>query len=75
MRVKITDHPAGRRQARPRACLRRSGYAVGALTAGRNRKNASAYLAYLATDAAQKIYAKYGFPRASAKELELKPIP
>ena len=51
------------------------GYAIGALKTGRNQGNASVYLKYLATDAAQKIYAKYGFVKASAKELELRPIP
>jgi ABC-type molybdate transport system substrate-binding protein len=51
------------------------GYAIGALKTGRNAANAQAYLDYLTTDAAQKIYASYGFVPASAKELELRPIP
>ncbi len=51
------------------------GYAIGALTIGRNHKNAQAYLDYLATDAAQDIYASYGFVKAKAGELKLKPIP
>ncbi|MDH3228511.1 MAG: substrate-binding domain-containing protein [Alphaproteobacteria bacterium] len=51
------------------------GYAIGALSTGRNVKNAQAYLGYLATDAAQKIYAGYGFVPASAEELQLRPIP
>jgi ABC-type molybdate transport system substrate-binding protein len=51
------------------------GYAIGALSTGRNGANAQAYLDYLATDAAQKIYASYGFVPASAEELKLKPIP
>ena len=53
----------------------RVGYAIGALKTGRNQKNAKRYLAYLATDTAQKIYAKYGFLRATKEELTLKPIP
>ena len=53
----------------------RVGYAIGALKSGRNQKNASAYLAYLGSKAAQDIYAKYGFLRATKAELTLKPIP
>jgi ABC-type molybdate transport system substrate-binding protein len=51
------------------------GYAIGALKTGRNQKNAGTYLAYLATDRAQKIYGKYGFVSATPEELRLKPIP
>ena len=51
------------------------GYAIGKLNAGRNQANADAYLAYLATDRAQEIYAKYGFGKASAEELKIKPLP
>ena len=51
------------------------GYAIGALGTGRNAKNAQAYLSYLMTDAAQKIYAGYGFVPASKDELSLRPIP
>jgi ABC-type molybdate transport system substrate-binding protein len=51
------------------------GYAIGKLKAGRNQANADRFLAYLATDPAQEIYAKYGFGRASAEELKLKPLP
>lgn len=51
------------------------GYAIGALSTGRNAANAGAYLDYLTTDAAQKIYAGYGFVPASAEELKLRPIP
>lgn len=51
------------------------GYAIGALNIGRNQKNAKAYLDYLSTDAAQDIYAYYGFAKAKAGELKLKPIP
>jgi ABC-type molybdate transport system substrate-binding protein len=50
------------------------GYAIGALKTGRNQANAEAYLQYLATDVAQNIYAKYGFVKASSKELNLQPI-
>lgn len=53
----------------------RVGYAIGALNTGRNQKNADLFLAYLATKAAQDIYAKHGFGPASAEELKLKPIP
>jgi len=51
------------------------GYAIGALSTGRNASNAQTYLAYLTTAAAQKIYAGYGFVPASADELKLRPIP
>lgn len=51
------------------------GYAIGALNTGRNGKHAAAYLGYLATEAAQKIYGKYGFVGASAAELKLRRIP
>ena len=51
------------------------GYAIGVLSTGRNQDNGKAYLAYLATDDAQKIYESYGFIRANAEELALKPIP
>jgi ABC-type molybdate transport system substrate-binding protein len=49
-------------------------YAIGVMTNGRNQENAARYLAYLATDDAQAIYEKYGFLRASAEELALKPL-
>lgn len=51
------------------------GYAIGAVKSGRNAANAQAYLDYLTTDAAQKIYAGYGFVPASASALKLGPIP
>ncbi len=51
------------------------GYAIGALDTGRNQDNAKRYLAYLATDDAQGIYAKYGFGKANKTELTLKAIP
>lgn len=50
------------------------GYAIGRLKAGRNQKNADTYLAYLATDDAQKIYASYDFLNATAEELTVKPL-
>jgi ABC-type molybdate transport system substrate-binding protein len=50
------------------------GYAIGKLKTARNPENADKYLAYLATDEAQAIYAKYGFVPASAEELRLKPL-
>ena len=60
------------------APLNKSGkvnYAIGALKTGRNQENAKLFLDYLATDEAQNIYAKYGFVKATADELALKPIP
>lgn len=51
------------------------GYAIGVLETGRNQANAATYLDYLASDTAQKIYAKYGFVKATAEELKLRPIP
>ena len=50
-------------------------YAIGALKTGRNQDSAEIFLDYLRTDEAQAIYEKYGFVRASAEELTLKPIP
>jgi ABC-type molybdate transport system substrate-binding protein len=49
-------------------------YAIGPMRTGRNQENARRFLAYLATDAAQNIYAKYGFLKASADELKLRTI-
>jgi len=49
-------------------------YAIGKLKTARNPGNADKYLAYLATDGAQNIYARYGFVPASAGERELKPL-
>jgi ABC-type molybdate transport system substrate-binding protein len=49
------------------------GYAIGALSNARNADNANTFLEYLATDAAQNIYAKYGFVPATADEL-IKPL-
>ncbi len=53
----------------------RVGYAIGKLSTGRNAKNSDAYMAYLASEAAQDIYARYGFVKASADELKIRPIP
>jgi ABC-type molybdate transport system substrate-binding protein len=50
------------------------GYAIGKLKSGRNPANADSYLAYLASDEAQAIYAKYGFVPASEAERQLKPL-
>lgn len=49
-------------------------YAVGIMKNGRNADNAALYLAYLASDAAQAIYEKYGFIRATDEELTLKAL-
>ncbi|MCI0507072.1 MAG: substrate-binding domain-containing protein [Gammaproteobacteria bacterium] len=49
-------------------------YAIGALKTGRNQENAKKYLEYLMTDDAQNIYAKYGFIKATADELAMKPL-
>ncbi len=45
-------------------------YAIGIMINGRNAENAASYLAYLGTDDAQSIYAKYGFIRATTEELQ-----
>ena len=47
-------------------------YAIGIMTNGRNADNAARYMAYLGTDAAQSIYEKYGFVRATTEELQPK---
>jgi len=49
-------------------------YAIGIMNTGRNQSNATRFLQYLASDEAQAIYESYGFLRASAEELELKPL-
>jgi len=49
-------------------------YAIGVMTNGRNQDNGFRYLDYLATDEAQAIYEKYGFLRATAEELQRKPL-
>lgn len=50
-------------------------YAIGSLTNSQRKQAAERYLAFLATPAAQKAYAAYGFVNASAAELALRPIP
>ena len=50
------------------------GYAIGVLKSGRNQNAAMHYVGYLRTDAAQGIYAKYGFVGASREETGLKAI-
>ena len=50
------------------------GYAIGPMLKGRNMSNAKHFLGYLATSAAQNIYAGYGFLPATAKELKLKAL-
>ncbi|MCI0507039.1 MAG: substrate-binding domain-containing protein [Gammaproteobacteria bacterium] len=52
----------------------KAAYSIGKLTDGKNQKNADMFLKYLASDEAQNIYAKYGFVKASADELKLKPL-
>jgi molybdenum ABC transporter molybdate-binding protein len=49
-------------------------YAIGVVNTGRNPEHAGRFLQYLATDGAQAIYESYGFLRATAEELELKPL-
>ncbi|WP_455207784.1 molybdate ABC transporter substrate-binding protein [Kaarinaea lacus] len=49
-------------------------YRIGKLTDGKNQAAADKFLQYLATDDAQNIYAKYGFLKASADALKLKPL-
>lgn len=49
-------------------------YAIGALETGRNAYNAMRFLAFLATDEAQQIYAAHGFIPATPEELVLKPL-
>jgi len=51
------------------------GYAIGALKTGKNPYNAMRFMSYLSTDAAQNIYTKYGFGKASDADLKLHPIP
>jgi molybdenum ABC transporter molybdate-binding protein len=51
------------------------GYAIGTLKTARNPANARRYMEYLASDAAQNIYASYGFGKGSAKDLKIKPVP
>jgi ABC-type molybdate transport system substrate-binding protein len=50
------------------------GYAIGPMLNGRNMSNAIHFLGYLATPAAQDIYAGYGFLPATAEELKIKDL-
>ena len=50
------------------------GYAIGPMLKGRNMSNAKHFLGYLATSAAQNIYAEYGFLPATASELKIKDL-
>lgn len=50
------------------------GYAIGVLKNARNPYHAMRFLAYLSTSAAQDIYAQYGFIKANAEALKLKPL-
>ncbi len=61
--------------AAPYNMAHKVGYAIGALKTGRNQDNAGKFLNYLASADAQDIYAKYGFVKASAKDLEYRAIP
>ncbi|VAW66559.1 ABC transporter, substrate-binding protein (cluster 6, sulfate/molybdate/tungstate/phosphate) [hydrothermal vent metagenome] len=47
-------------------------YAIGVMSKSKNPNNAVAFLAYLATDKAQNIYASYGFVTATKAELKVK---
>ncbi len=49
-------------------------YAIGVLTGAPHQENGVKYLAFLATAAAQDAYAKFGFVKAAAEELTLKPL-
>ncbi len=50
-------------------------YAIGKLNKAKNSANADKYLAYLATEDAQNIYASYGFIKATANDVVLRKIP
>lgn len=50
------------------------GYAIGILKEGRNQENAQRYMDYLKTDTAQNIYASYGFLKATAADLNQRPL-
>lgn len=51
------------------------GYAIGPMVHARDPRNARRFPEYLQTDAAQAIYARHGFVRASREELRLRAIP
>jgi len=48
------------------------GYAIGPIKQGKNQANAAKFLAYLASDDAQGIYAKYGFIKATSDDLKMR---
>jgi len=50
-------------------------YAIGALANSPRQAAAQRYLAFLATPAAQNAYGSFGFVKATAEELKLRPIP
>lgn len=50
-------------------------YAIGMLKGASHQPQAAAYLAFLASGAGQEAYARFGFVKASAEELVLRPIP
>lgn len=50
-------------------------YAIGTLTSSTHKDAASQYLKFLQSDAGQKAYEKFGFVKASKKDLEIKSIP
>lgn len=49
-------------------------YAIGKLNKAKNQKNADRFLSYLATEAAQDIYASYGFLKAAAEDRKIKKL-
>jgi ABC-type molybdate transport system substrate-binding protein len=49
-------------------------YAIGVLTSSTHRQAADRYLAFVASEAGQAAYAKFGFVNATAEELRPKPI-
>ena len=51
------------------------GYVAGALRQAKHSLAARRYLDFLKTDEAQSAYARYGFIKASAADLSLRPIP
>lgn len=50
-------------------------YAIGILSDSPHKDAANSYLAFLRSDAGQAAYEKFGFIRATAAELALRPIP
>ena len=49
-------------------------YVMGKLTTGKNQANADIFLNYMASNAAQDIYASHGFGKASKKERQVKKL-